>query len=245
MRVRFARIPGETPKDVLKPALFLPAAIGTVGVTEEAAHSQYDTLRAGEFSQPSQGPVTARKLRTVDDIETLTVTWDPKWLVDRGQDPAQVRRQLYAVLRSRRACELLMTPKLGASGDEFMRFSVTIRSITKQMRRGEPDTVYYTLRLVEWRNAEMGRKRQGSGSGGSKLPTTHELKSGDTLHSLSQTYYLTAEHARVIAKANKIKGVGLSTRLVLMKRFKVGSKIKIPKLPPGTPEVTPLRFRDP
>lgn len=243
MRVRFARIPGETPKTVLRKALFLPATIGAIGVTEEAQHTEYDTIRAGQFSQPAQGPVTARRLRSVDDIETLTVEWDPVWLVERGQDPADVRRQLYAILRSRRGVELLMTPKLGETGAEFIRFAVTIRAISMQIRRGEPDTVYFTLKLSEWRNAAI--KRKGQGTRGSKLPTTHRLTAQDTLHSLSQLYYLTSAHGRLIAKANKIKGVGLSTRLVLMKRFKVNSKIRIPKLPEGTPEPTPLRFRDP
>lgn len=243
MRVRFAKIAGETPKAVLPRAMFLPASIGTIGVSEEAQHTEYDTVRAGQFSQPSMGPSTARRLRSVNDVETLTVESDPVWLVERGLDPRAVRRTLFAIMRSKRAVELLMTPKLGDTGAEFMRFAVTIRSITMEMRRGEPDTIYYVLKLVEWRNAAVGRK--GQGTRGSKLPTTHELKSGDSLHSLSQEYYLTSSHARLIAKANKIKGVGVKTRLVLMKRFKVGSKIKIPKLPPGTPEVTPLRFRDP
>lgn len=194
------------------------------GWTETFSHSEYDTVSGGQFSQPAMGPATARQLRDTDDIETLTMTWEPSWLVELGVDPDDVYDELFSVARSRKPVELLVSPKL----DErpLLRMSVTIRSIQIQVRKGEPDTLYYALRLKEWRNASVDRK----GAGAPGLPTTHKLTASDTLHSLSMHYYKTATEWKAIAEANAIKGVGQSTRLVTMARFKVGSKLKIPEI---------------
>lgn len=226
LRVRFKRIPGETPKGVLRRPLILPAVLGAFGWTEEFLHSDYGTVRAGQFSQPAAGPATARQLRTIDDIETLTVDWDPVWLVQSGQDPAEVRRNLYALGRSRKPAELLATLQFGDA--PLLRLSVTVRSIAALLKEGEPDSIYYTLRLEEWRNATGGRR--GEGKGGSRLPTTRRLKADDTLSSLAQHYYHSHKHWRTIAKANGIRDFGASTELVKHRRFKVGSKIRIPKV---------------
>jgi hypothetical protein len=195
LRVRLRRIPGETPKNVLRSALILPAVMRGFSWTEEAQHAEYDTVRAGQFSQPAMGPATARQLRTVDDVETLTVEWDAPWLVEQGLDPDDVYRDLFAVLRSRRAVELLVTPKF--TERSVLRMNVTIR--------------------------------RGAGRS-TTLPTTHKLTADDTLHSLAQHYYHSALAAVDIARANGIGKWGRKTPLVKMHRFKVGSKVKIPKL---------------
>lgn len=228
LRARLARIPGQTPKGVLGRPLVLPAVVRTFGWTEDASHSEYDTLRAGQFSQPAMGPATARRLRQLDDIETLTLTWDPPWLVNRGLDPHRVYSDLFAVLRSRRPVQLTVTP----ANDEraVLRMKVTIRSIATQIREGEPDTRYYVLRITEWREADVSRRSKRGGDS-SKLPTTHKLAAEDTLYSLSQRYYKSAMGgAADIAKANRIKGWGKKDPLVGMRRFKVGDKITIPKV---------------
>lgn len=225
LRVRLRRIPGETPKNVLRSALILPAVMRGFSWTEEAQHAEYDTVRAGQFSQPAMGPATARQLRTVDDVETLTVEWDAPWLVEQGLDPDDVYRDLFAVLRSRRAVELLVTPKF--TERSVLRMNVTIRSISPAMREGEPDTMYYTLRLSEWRDPSTRRRGAGRST---TLPTTHKLTADDTLHSLAQHYYHSALAAVDIARANGIGKWGRKTPLVKMHRFKVGSKVKIPKL---------------
>lgn len=229
LRVRLSRIPGETPKTVLAQPLILPAVMRNFGWSEEALHSEYDTVRAGQFSQPALGPATARRLRAVDDVETLTVEWDAPWLVERGIDPDRVYDELFGVLRSRKPCELLVTPKFGPERP-LLRMDITIRSIAPQMREGEADTIYYVLRWSEWRRAE-GKRR---GAGKPKLPTTHKLTATDTLYSLSMRYYYSARGADVIASANAIKGWGKKTPLVQMQRYKVGSKLKVPKLPPSS-----------
>jgi nucleoid-associated protein YgaU len=224
LRVRFAKIPGETPAAVLRQPLYLPAVLEGFGWTEEFSHSEYDTIRAGQFSQPAMGPVTARRLRAVDDVEALTMTWEPAWLVEQGVDPDDVHDELFAAGRSRKPVELLASLKLNEA--PLLRMAITVRSIGLQLRRGQPDTLYYSLKFTEWRNAEVGRK--GAGSAGGALPTTHKLTATDTLHSLAMRYYKSARAWPVIAEANAIRGVGQSTALVRMARFRVGSKIKIP-----------------
>lgn len=231
LRVRFARIPGETPKDVLTTPMYLPAVLRSFGWSEAFSHVEYDTVRAGQFSQAAQGPATARQLRTLDDVETLTVEWNPVWLVETGQSPEEVYSDLFAMARSRRPVELLAS--LRAGGPTLLRMNISIRSISVQLREGEPDSRYYTLRITEWRKPGTGR-RGGSGAGDpAKLPTTHVLTATDSLHSLSMHYYHSAGGADDIARANGIKW-GKKTPLVKMKRYKVGSKIKIPRIPIAT-----------
>jgi hypothetical protein len=225
LRVRFAKVPGETPKGVLSEALILPAVMRGFSWSEEALHTEYDTVRGGQFSVPGQGPASARRLRTVDDIDTLTITWDPPWLIERGLDPDEVRSTLYAILRSRRAVELLVTPQFGHPS--LLRMNVTVRSVSSAMREGEPDTIYYTLRLAEWRKLTAGRRGEGRAS---KLPKTHKLTATDSLYSLAMHYYHTSEAAAAIAFANGIRNWGKKTPLVKTKRYKVGSKITIPKV---------------
>lgn len=228
LRVRLARIPGETPKGVLHRPIILPAVLNTFGWTEEFLHSEYGTVRDGQFSQPAMGPPAARQLRTLDDIETLTIAWDPPWLVQQGQDPDDVYRQLFAIGRSKRAVELLATLQFGPQRP-MMRTNITIRSISPLLKQGEADSMYYTVRISEWRDASGKRRGEGRGSA-AKLPTTHKLTTADTLSSLSQHYYHSHKHWRAIAHANGIHGFGASTALVKYGRYKVGSKIKIPKV---------------
>lgn len=231
LRVRFARIPGETPAAVLRRPLYLPAVLEGFGWAEEFSHTEYDTIRAGQFSQPAMGPVTARRLRAVDDVEALTMTWEPAWLVEQGVDPDDVHDELFAAGRSRRPVELLASLKLNEA--PLLRMAITVRSIGVQLRRGQPDTLYYSLKFAEWRNAEVDRKgtgsaRRGANSAGGGLPATHNLTAADTLHSLALRYYKSARAWPVIANANAIRGIGQGTPLVQMARFRVGSKIKIP-----------------
>lgn len=226
LRVRLSKVPGETPRDVLREPIILPAVLDGFGWTEEFLHTEYSTVRAGQFSQAAMGPTTARQLRGVDDVNTLTVEWDPPWLVEQGQDPKDVHDTLFAIGRSRRPVELLCTPKFGPERP-LLRMDVTFRSIAVQMKRGEPDALYYVVRITEWRSASGERKGEGRGE---QLPTTHKLTATDSLYSLAMHYYHSAGGATDIARANGIKAFGKKTPLIKYPRFKVGSKIKIPKL---------------
>lgn len=231
LRVRLRRIDGETPKGVLHRPLVLPAVLRGFGWTEEFMHSDYDTIADGQFSQPAAGGASARQLRTIDDIETLTMIWQPQWLI--YVDAGQVERELRAVGRSKKPVELLATPYLGGGARKpLLRASITIRSLSVALREGEPDTTYFTLRIEEWRNASTKRR----GAGHSKLPTTVEIDANDTLYGLSDRFYKTHAGWKEIARENGIPNFGPSTPLVQHKRFRVGSKLKIPIYFKGQPD---------
>lgn len=230
LRTRLSRIEGDTPKGVLTKPQYLPATLRGFEWSEEFAHEEYSTPRAGQFSQESMGPASARQLRQVGDTETMALTWDAAWLIDRGISPEHLRDQLNLAGRARKPVLLVVAHRGGA---QVLRMAITIRSITHQIREGEPDTVYYTLRFTEWRRRATGRKGQGSGSGGSgKLPTTVKIDSNDSLYSLSKRFYKSAAGTDDIARANGIKGFGKKTPLVKSRKFKVGSKLKIPDIGP-------------
>jgi hypothetical protein len=90
LRVRFARIPHETPKNVLRHPLYLPVTLGDFTIEEEFEHRDYTTVGAGEFSAPAGGPATARRLRTTD-LETLTIDWHKyaRWLTNPHITPGR------------------------------------------------------------------------------------------------------------------------------------------------------------
>lgn len=246
LRVRFAKVRGFTPKGVLDDALYLPVVLNEFTFSEEAAHQEYDTVAAGQFSVPAAGPATARQLRSTD-FETLTLDWDAPWLARAGQDDQDVRRELYKVLRARAPFELLATLQLGR-GTEELRMKATLRSIERTLKPGERDTRYYTLALKEWRDPSVERRGAGSaGRGHSSLPTTAVLKADTTFTSLAGHYYGLASRAywAAIANANGLRSWGGNTPIVQSKRFKVGDKVKIPKKPivastgtPGVPRAT-------
>jgi hypothetical protein len=121
-----------------------------------------------------------------------------------------------------------VTMKLG-DGPVIADMNVTFRQVIERMKPGEPDSMYYTITPKEWRSNSVERSGEGS-TGGSKLPTTHTLDADDSLYSMSQHYYHSAAGADDIASANGIKSFGKKTALVKHPRFKVGSKIKIPKV---------------
>jgi nucleoid-associated protein YgaU len=66
---------------------------------------------------------------------------------------------------------------------------------------------------------------------GVKFPTTVKIKSSDTLQSLAHEFYGRYEFWRDIRDDNGIsKKFGQNTRLVTLPKYKVGSKIKLPKI---------------
>jgi hypothetical protein len=156
LRCRFARIPGETPKGVLDSSLTLPAVLGNVEVTEEAQHSEYDTVSAGQFSEPAQGGSVARMLRTIE-LEGLTLEWDAAWLVKSGQDPDKVRGTLLAILRSKKGVEILLTMPGEPTASPELRMFCTFRSVRRTMRQQENDTRYYNIAIKEWRRKAASR----------------------------------------------------------------------------------------
>jgi hypothetical protein len=234
LRVRFSRIPGETPKGVLTTALYLPVVIGeSFSVSEEAAFTDYETVGDGEFSQPRGGSSTARNLRTLDDVETLTLDWAryARWMTNPDVTETQLRRTLYGILRSRRPFEILATLQLGAGAEE-LRMKATLRSVARTLKRGETDTRYYVLGIKEWREDSVERKGQKAAKGGD-LPAKKKLTASTTCYSAAREFYdlhevSLAGAARAIRQANGLGSWGLNTPIAQAKKFKVGDSIKIP-----------------
>jgi LysM repeat protein len=227
---RFDAIKGVTGKGVLDEPLRLPAVLNTITVSEEAAHTEYDTVSAGQFSMPSQGGASARKLRGLD-LETLTVSYPARFLVERNLDADDVRDRLFAILRSKKPVMLTLVVRWGEP-KPLVRMSITFRSISEELRPGESDTRYFTITIKEWRDTSVDRKSsKASRKPGVTLPTTHKLSATDTLESLAFEYYGSYGDWRAIRDANGIsKRFGQAVALVKLGRYKVGSTVKVPRL---------------
>lgn len=230
---RFAPIKHITRKAALGRRIWLPAMLNTFPVAERALHNEYDTLSAGQFSQPSMGGPNARQLRTLT-ADTIVVHFDAPWLVATGQHPYELRRRLSGILRYRDPVHLLVTinPNPWRSPPELDMFC-TLREESKEVRPGEVEARYITLTISEWRDPQNRRRSSSSRKHGVPLPATHKLKATDTLSSLSFEYYGRYDWWRFIRDANGIpKRFGMKTRLVTLPgRWKVGYKVKIPKAP--------------
>lgn len=229
LRLRLSAIPDHTPRDVLRKPLYIPCVLGPdFEVGEEALHTEFDTVGAGQFSSPAGGH-KAPQLKTLT-FDALTLTWDAKWLIYPDTTPAEMREELNAILRSRKPVELFAF--LGPNGDaEELRMYATLRGLRRILRQGETDTRYYTLDWKQYRSPVIRRK--GASGGAGSLPAQHKLDEDDTLRSLSNRYYGTGELWLFLASENGIKSWGSEDPLVKMGRYKVGDKFKIPKAPTG------------
>ena len=230
LRVRFTPIRGQTSRDVLRGPLYLPAVLDEFSLDEDGAHTDYETVTAGEFSVPQFGEKRSqRRLRTTD-LEALTLYWPASWLHPSHQNPEQIEKRLYRILRSKDPVEMLVRIHQIGWDDVIVRMKVTFRGISQRIRPGEADTKYWTIQIKEWKRPGVARRKHGKGD--KKFPTTHKLKAGDTLESLSKRYYGSFAGWGAIARENGIPKWGKTTPLVKLKRFKPGSRIKIPKKPP-------------
>lgn len=242
--VRFAPVKGVTPKNALDRRIWLPAVLGDLDVDEDALFNDYDTLSGGQYSIAAQGPASARRQRT-GSMDTLTLDFDAPWLVAVNQDPDWLRARLYEIMRSRKPVHMLITFRPNPYSTPEFSGHVTIRNLTRTTRQGERDTRYMTLQWNEARDATDKRRSHTGSTGKTKttsrkkgvdLPTTVKLKATDTLDSLSYEFYGTYKYWRNIRDANGIPSrFGAKTPLVnLPGRFKVGGKVKIPKVTPSS-----------
>jgi hypothetical protein len=225
LRVRFARIPHETPKNVLRHPLYLPVTLGDFTIEEEFEHRDYTTVGAGEFSAPAGGPATARRLRTTD-LETLTIDWHKyaRWLTNPHITPGRAREEINKIARSKRPFEILATIRILDGYPAEVRMFATIRRVTRTLKPGEKDTRYYTLEIKEWRDNSLTRRKAKEG------PRTATLFASTTLYDLARIFYGSASMWREIARANGITNWGPSTPLVQSKRFVIGDKLTIPEI---------------
>lgn len=239
LRVRFSRIPGHTSRDTLSEPLYLPAVLGEFALDEEGAHTDYETIDAGEYSVPRFGEGRSKRRLRSSDLEALTLYWPASWLHPTQQDPDDVEAALFRILRSREPVQMLARIHQIGWDDAIVRMKVTFRSVRLVVKPGEADTKYWSVPVKEWR--ARGVDRRGPSDRGVKLPTSHRLDGNDTLESLSKRYYGSKEGWRTIALANGLKKWGRATPLVESKRYKVGSSIKIPRKPPKAKTRSPKR----
>jgi hypothetical protein len=232
---RLSPITGVTPKAALRRRIWLPVMLNTFTVTEAATHNEYSTLSAGDFSQPAMGGASARQMRAAD-IDTMTVDFNARWFTAHGQNPHELRVRLYEILRHRQPVRILVRLHPNPPPHAELDAHVTFRSISKEVRPGEPESRYMTISIKEWRDP-TGRRRSSSPMGGGSsrkrgvsLPTTKKLKATDTLSSLSHEFYGRYDQWRDIRDANGItKRFGAKTPVVkLGGRWKPGAKITIP-----------------
>jgi hypothetical protein len=211
---------------VLRQPFTLPVVIGDeFMVEEEALWEEWDSVGAGRFATPASGE-HAEGLKTIS-TEALTIYSDPKWLVAPGQNPRAVKRTLQKILRKRAVFDLMIINKPGADFAEFNGFA-SLRRLAIVLKRGEADTRYLQLDLSEHRRISSRRRRHGKAA---DLPTTAKIGEKTTLRGLALHFYGIEEFWREIAKANGVTKWGSETPLVLLPRFKVGDRIKIPERP--------------
>lgn len=241
LRVRFSRLPGETPKTMLRAPFGLPVILNDFGYEEDAEHAEYRTIRFGEFSQPVGGVgFHGRSLRRLD-LETLALDWDAPWLAHAGYSLEDVQSTLTAILRSKRAFRFGARLYSG-TGPFELQMNATLRSVRPTRKPGERDTRYYTLSLAEWRDPSV--RRRGENPAQTKLPTKHKLTATDTFNSLSKRYYGSYKGADFIRRRNGVGSFGDSTPIVKTRKFKVGDKIIIPSAETWRPTDRPRRGRD-
>lgn len=223
LHARLRAIHNLTPRQVLRSPLLLPVMIGEeLSVEEEYLWEDFGTVGDGEHSSPAPGK-SARPQQKFTG-ETLSLTWDARWLANPGVNPEKLRRELLRIGRERALFDLLILNKPGADFAEFSGYA-NIRRITRGLKRGESDTRYYTIDFAEYRPMTVGRKKHRFGP---RLPSTHALTKTDTLRSLARELLGNEEKWRMIARANGITKWGGNDPLVDSKRFKVGDRIKIP-----------------
>ena len=234
--VRIRPIHGLTPKKALRKTLHFPAVTSDpFEVIQTGMHTDYQTVSSGEYSMPTAGRKAAFLETSTFDI--LALSWDARWLGYRDVDPHDIKKALTRIVEYHCPVHLIaqVNPHVrGHPGPEWDTY-VTLRSVSRRLPHGEPDTRYYTVEWKEYREPGIGRRhkghKHGHGNKGHKLPTTHKLKAGDTLRKLAQEYFGNGTQWRVIARANHINKWGSNDPLVDKKRFKVGDRIKIPKRP--------------
>lgn len=225
LHVRLRAVHDLTPAHVLREALLLPVMIGEeLSIDEEYPWEDFTTIGDGEHSTPSPGK-NAKPLARFTG-ETMSLTWDARWLANPDVNPEKLRRELLRIGRRRAIFDLLVVNKPSADFAEFSGYA-GIRRISRAIKRGEPDSRYYSIDFAEYRPMTVGQRNHKFGA---KTPTTHTLTADDTLRSLARELLGNESFWRNLAAANGLTNWGSSDPIVDSKRYKVGDKIKIPNM---------------
>lgn len=222
LHVRLRSVHDFTPAHLLRQPLLLPVMIGEeLAIDEEYPWEDFTTIGSGEHSSPAPGHARPQARFTG---ETMSLTWDARWLANPDVNPEKLRRELLRLGRQRAIFDLLVVNKPSADFAEFSGYAA-IRRISRAIKRGEPDSRYYSIDFAEYRPMTVGQRKHKFGS---KRPTTHVLDKNDTLRSLARQYLGHEGYWRLIATANGLTNWGSNDPIVDSKRYKVGDRIKIP-----------------
>lgn len=222
LHARLRAIEELTPAQVLRTPLTLPVVIGEeFTVEEEFLWEDFNTVGGGEHSSPAPGQGRPQARFTG---ETMSLTWNPRWLATPHVSPERMRRELLRIGRRRAIFDLLVVNKPNADFAEFSGYA-TIRRIARTIKRGEPDTRYYSIDFAEYRPMSVGQRKHRFGT---RRPTTVALDKDDTLRSLAREHLGHEGYWRNIAQANGLTNWGSNDPIVDSKRYKVGDRIKIP-----------------
>lgn len=233
LHVRISRIPGVTPKNVLKHPLKLGIVTGDFDFQDTATWRDFATVSAGERSQPGGGRKTLGRSQRTLSLEVLT-QWGGglDWEDEGAASGTRIRQELFKVLHHRSPFRFVatMNEPFGASGSE-LRMNATVRSIGKSLRHGQPDSRYLAVDFVEYRGAHVDRRSHDKSD---KLPAKHKVEAGDTLRKLAKHYYKNqGANWKLIKEANgggkgALKGYGPDEKLDKLIKGKQRS-LKIPE----------------
>lgn len=222
-------IPGLTPPDVFpgnKSFAFQCPPMDSFPEDSAFNHSDYNTVTAGEHSQP-----VGRALRTVS-FKTIFLDWEPEWSLVHDSDgayPAQKAKQnLYAIMN--RGAPLHLRAHQSNFQDAYeVDYAATIRSIHWEIVAGEVDCYYVTISFKEFSSPDI-QEFLTETSGHAKLPvalTVNNLPTGrNTLAKLAKFYYGDPSAWKLIAAANGLTHV--AQNVVLSNRIIGRTKITVP-----------------
>lgn len=207
MRVQLQAIPGVTKRGLLRHKYrFQMPPTDTFTRSLSHAHSDFDTIRAGQFSRP-----VGRQLETVS-FSTLVMDRDhPRAVWPRSdsfkrdfEDNEKARRDYFNILDWNYQLENLLesgTPfRLLAGQPEFwqgggppsrhgwdVNMAVTLRGMTIEERSAELDTRYLGMEFTEWRSTQVQRKGLTRGAA-SKTPAVVRVDKDGGVKELGSDY---------------------------------------------------------
>lgn len=232
-----------------KPFNFQVAPLEEFSWTQGANHGEFDTISRGQFSRRG-----GRVLLTFD-MRTLVVDYQPHWTSWQEPRPNAPHPQESAVLLRKlvnSGTPFMFHARSGFWEGSDLRLPVTLRSIASSEKAGEPDSRYFDLSFVEWREQELDRKGRGKARRRHALPTTVEIQPNGvvwerpeegqptrigtrtdkaTFQDLAQYFYGDPTAWRVIERFNGISDFAPSRSLDELKnKGKAIRKLRIPDL---------------
>lgn len=241
LHIRLSRITNLTEKGLLPhPFFFQCPPLEAFTRSFQFSHSDYDSLRSGQFSRPGSMQLRSWTFNTLfvdyGAPFTLYEKLPPNYEND-GQFQTNppgllgMTDQLESLLESGTPFYLYVANLTARSRAEFKqgKMMATLRTLEVEERAGETDARYANVNFVEFRRPSIITQRKGKGA---KLPVSVLVRTlpakRDTLYELAKFYYGSASKWRLIHKANSLH---VAPSLNLKKHFAAqrNKKLRIPK----------------